>query len=174
MHRPIVIVPYQPEWPTQADQERAHIQEAIGQHLVRLEHIGSTSVPSLAAKPIIDLMAGIDSLSNDSPCIEALTALGYEYVPAYEDVMPYRRFFRKNRGEIRTHNLHMVEVATEFWERHLLFRDYLRLHPDAVAQYALLKHQLAAKHQTDLDRYTEDKTAFIREIEQKARAALSC
>ena len=102
-----------------------------------------------------------------------LAALGYDYVPEYEVELPERRYFRKGRRgtEGDKYHLHVVERDSEFWNRHLAFRDYLRRHPEAVREYAELKRRLALEHGTDVDAYTEAKSDFIRGIERKAAAA---
>jgi GrpB-like predicted nucleotidyltransferase (UPF0157 family) len=103
-------------------------------------------------------------------CIEPLAGIGYEYVPEFEDELPERRYFRKGPPEARTHHVHMVETGTEFWQRHLLFRDYLRTHPATADEYEALKRRLAKQHTTDREAYTEGKTDFIRGIVEMARA----
>ncbi len=165
----IVIVEYNPAWSTLYEQEKALILEAIGPWLVDIQHIGSTSVPGLAAKPIIDIMPGIRYLYEASNCIAPLEKIGYKYVPEFEDVMPYRRYFRKDIDGQRTHHIHMVETSHEFWERHLLFRDYLRKHPAIAQQYAELKKDLAARYLKEGFDYTEAKTEFIKTIEKRAK-----
>jgi GrpB-like predicted nucleotidyltransferase (UPF0157 family) len=139
--------------------------------MVGMEHVGSTAVPGLGAKPIIDIMVAVSRLADAQACIEPLQSLGYEYVPEYEDELPERRYFRKGPLEKQTHHLHMVELTSEFWERHLLFRDYLRTHPQEAQQYHKLKKELAAKFGSDTVAYTDAKTPFIRSVEAKARAS---
>ncbi|MBE3568036.1 MAG: GrpB family protein [Thermogemmatispora sp.] len=168
MSRRVVLVDYDPQWPQEYAAERQRLLEAIGPWLVAIEHIGSTSVPGLAAKPIIDIMAAVAQLSHATSCIESLRALGYEYLPEVERFIPERLYFRKLRGEEHTHHLHIVEYDSPFWQRHLLFRDYLRAHPATAQEYALLKRALAARFPNDVAVYTEAKTAFIRGIEAKA------
>lgn len=168
------IVDYDPSWPDRYRDERARVLEAAGKWLVAIEHIGSTSVPGLAAKPIVDMMAAVASLDDTEHIIEPLAALGWDYVPEYEVEMPHRRYFRKGRrgSDGDKYHLHVVEPDGEFWRRHLAFRDYLRQHAQAAREYADLKRQLAAEHGTDMDAYTDAKSAFIRGIEEKAAAAL--
>ena len=167
---PVVIVPYDPDWPLEFESEARLIQEQIGSYLEALEHIGSTAVPGLGAKPVIDIMPGLRQLSDARWCIRPLANIGYEYVPEFEDEMPERRYFRKGPPEARTHHVHMVETSTEFWHRHLLFRDYLRTHPVTAEEYEALKHRLAKLHATNREAYTQAKTEFIRGIVEVARA----
>jgi GrpB-like predicted nucleotidyltransferase (UPF0157 family) len=170
---PVRIVDYDPRWPGMYEDERKRIVESAGDWLVAIEHLGSTSVPGLAAKPVIDMVAAVATLDDAKKIIEPLRALGYDYVPEYEVELPERRYFRKGRrgAEGDKYHLHVVELGSEFWLRHLAFRDYLRHHPEAVREYAELKRRLAIKHGTDVDAYTDAKSGFIRGIEQKAVAA---
>ena len=168
----VIIADYDPRWPVLYREEEARILDAIGHILVGLEHVGSTSVPGLAAKPIIDIMAGIDSLDNARECIAPLQGIGYEYVPEHEAIMPERRYFRKGPDNARTHHLHMVELDSPFWIRHILFRDYLRTHPEEADHYARLKRELAARYGTDRLGYQDAKDPYITSVEEKTRAAV--
>lgn len=158
------VVDHDPRWPRLYEEERARILVAIGPWVAGIEHVGSTAVRGLAAKPIIDVLVGIRALADAVHCIPHLQAIGYEYVPEYEKELPERRYFRKGPVENRTHHLHLVEKGGEFWTSHLRFRDYLRDHPEAVRDYDALKRSLAAKYENDRDAYTESKAEFIRAI----------
>lgn len=172
MDDPVVIADYDPAWPARFEAEKARIVGAIGAWVVAVEHIGSTAVPGLAAKPILDIMVGLPSLDCAAQCIAPLQALGYEYVPEFEATIPERRYFRRKwAGE--AYHLHMVAVTSAFWERHLLFRDYLRTHPETARAYERLKRELAARFGHDRAAYTDAKTAFITAVEEQARAACS-
>ena len=160
-----MIVGYDSQWPVQAAAEMGAIRAALGHRLAAIEHIGSTSVPGLAAKPIIDLMAGLRTLDDAIDCVPLLATLEYSYVPEFEAQMPERRYFRKSRGETRTHHLHMVVIGGAFWQRHLVFRDALRADPDLASEYAALKRRLAEQYSGNMVGYTEAKTAFIQAIE---------
>jgi GrpB-like predicted nucleotidyltransferase (UPF0157 family)/predicted RNA-binding protein associated with RNAse of E/G family len=144
----------------------------LSEKVVAVEHVGSTAVPGLGAKPIIDIMVGTAHLSDAGECIEPLKSIDYEYVPECEASIPERRFFRKGpEGAPNKHfHLHMVERTSNLWERHLLFRDYLRSHPDVAQQYYQLKKQLAEKYSSNREAYTEAKTEFIESTLEKARA----
>ncbi len=166
---PIVISTYQPNWPELFDQEAAVIQNLIGSYITIIEHIGSTAVPGLAAKPIIDMLIGINRLSDSPLFIPPLQKLGYIYVPEHEVDLPERRYlYKQERGE-DTFHLHMVEPQSDFFCRHLAFRDYLRTHPEAVGEYAALKIRLAGEFGSDRSGYTDAKTDFIHSIEHKAQ-----
>lgn len=170
MERPVVIVEYRPEWPAQAEAEMAAIRAALGFRLRAIEHMGSTSVPGLAAKPIVDLMAGLQSLEDASACVPLMESLGYRYRPDLEADMPERRYFSKDIGGVRAFQVHMVELDGEFWRRHLVFRDALRADPALAAEYAALKRRLAAQYGTDRVGYTEAKTDFIQAVEARGAA----
>ncbi len=168
MPYPIVIEPYNPEWPRLYEQAKAEICGAVGQYLTAIEHIGSTSVPGLPSKPIIDVLAGVTSLDVVAVCIAPLAAIGYVYKPEYEQLIPERRYFLKSQGEIQTHHLHIFE-GQDFPARHeLIFRDYMRRHPEAQQQYAELKQALAARFGSNRDAYTEAKGEFIRSVVAQA------
>jgi len=172
MSNPVIIADYDPDWPQRYEAERGRILAAIAPWVAQIEHIGSTSVPGLGAKPIIDIMVAVRSLDDAAHCIEPLRALGYQYHPEFEDTLPERRYF--NRGPSDDHyHLHMVELDGGFWQRHLLFRDYLRAHPEAAQEYERLKRALAAQYRDDRSGYTDAKTEFITAIERKARAEKS-
>lgn len=165
---PIVIANYNPQWPLLYQEEKSRIQSAIAQAVVAIEHVGSTAVPGLGAKPIIDIMVAVRSLADAEACIEPLQSIGYEYVPEYEVFIPERRYFRKWVQGERTHQVHMVERTSEFWHRHLLFRDYLRTQSDVAQEYYQLKKELSAKYGSDLGAYTDAKTPFIESVVARA------
>ena len=167
----VVLVEYNPLWPMLFEEERAQILSLTGPWVESVEHIGSTSVPGLGAKPILDIMVGLRSLSDAPQCISRLETIGYEYVPRHEAVLPERRYFHKGPSySSRTHHLHMVETTSEFWKRHLLFRDYLRAHPETARQYYELKKALAERFPTDRAAYTDAKTSFIESTVARALA----
>ncbi len=168
MKQQIIIVDYDPQWPILYEKEKARILAVIGDKVVAIEHIGSTAVPGLGAKPIIDIMVGVHHLAKADECIEPLQGIGYEYVPEYEVSIPERRFFRRSHF-----HLHVVERTSDFWERHILFRDFLRTHPETARQYHQLKTELAAKFGSDRDAYTAAKTSFIESVVAKARSEQS-
>jgi len=167
----ITLTDYAPDWPQRFEAEKTLLRQHISQPAV-IEHIGSTAIPGLCAKPIIDILIGVASLARINEAVPQIEALGYEYISAYEDQMPYRRFFRKWNNGIRTHHIHMVEEKSTFWNRHLSFRDYLRAHHDIAAQYGELKRALAEKEWDDMNDYADAKTAFIRDVEKRAAAKL--
>jgi GrpB-like predicted nucleotidyltransferase (UPF0157 family) len=168
--QPIVIADYDPRWPAIFEEERARILEAVGEWLLDIQHVGSTSVPGLAAKPIVDIMPGLRSLDDAPRVIAGMQSIGYQYIPVYEDDLPERRYFVRPPGRGYWHNrlfhVHAVETVSRFWRRHLAFRDYLRAHPEACDEYAALKRRLATEHGADREGYTEAKSEFITSIER--------
>jgi GrpB-like predicted nucleotidyltransferase (UPF0157 family) len=170
MKRPVKVEEYDPEWSVLFENERQRILNALGSHIVRIEHIGSTAVVGLGAKPIIDMMIALKTLSDADRCIDPLERIGYQYVPEHETATPERRYFHKGNppGEQHYH-IHMVEISSDFWMRHLLFRDYLRMHPEVAQQYYRLKRRLAAEYGSDRDGYTQPKTAFIEDAVSRAQ-----
>lgn len=158
----IVIVPYDANWPRRFEEERAVLASVFAGSGAVVEHIGSTSVPGLGAKPVIDVMVGVVALSDVEGRMPALEDAGYEYVQKYEAQLPERRYFRKPRTGSRAFHVHCVVKGSEFWVRHLAFRDYLREHPASAAAYDELKRDLAARV-TKAD-YTDAKSPFIESV----------
>lgn len=165
----VTIVEYSQQWPKLFEQERNLLLSTLGEPVARIEHIGSTSVPRLASKPIIDIMVGLNDFDIADSLVPGVKELGYTYIPKYEDVMPDRRFFRKLQHNNVTHHVHMVKIDSTFWERHLLFRDYLRANPQVAVEYALLKKELALRDWNDSNDFAEAKTQFIKKVEEQAR-----
>jgi len=167
----VSIVEYRLEWRKMFEEEKLLLQAVLDRVSAEIEHIGSTAVNGLAAKPVIDIMIGLPDFSIADSLAPRIETLGYEYIKKYEDEMPFRRYFMKNLEGVRTHQIHMVETGSEFWTRHLLFRDYLRQNPEAANSYAALKKQLAAREWEDVNEYADAKTTFITDIENKAKEA---
>ena len=129
-----MLVPYDTTWPLEFVAEADRITRALDGLPLELEHIGSTSIPGLAAKPVIDILAGRPSNVPGSSYVAAFKRLGYEHKGAYG--IPGRNYFR--RGTPRTHHVHMFSVSSEPWQDHLLFREYLRAHPEIEREYELM------------------------------------
>jgi len=166
IHEHIVIVAYDPSWPDEFARESARVLRAFGALAVAAEHIGSTAIPGLSAKPIVDIMIGVTSLADARPRTDAMAVLGYTYVPAFEAQIPERLFFQ--RGDPRTHHVHVVETQSAFWTRQIVFRDYLTKHPEVAHEYADLKRALALRFAEDRDGYTRAKTEFVHDVLTKA------
>ncbi|MEO5953785.1 MAG: GrpB family protein [Chloroflexia bacterium] len=153
----IVIEDYNPEWPREYEQERAAIVQAIGSYIGNIEHAGSTSVPGLAAKPIIDICIDLTIYPLPIEAIAAMEKLGYEYKGEYG--IPGREYFSKKSP--RSYHVHAYSPVNPELNTHILFRDYLRSHPEAAREYEQLKRELAERH-TDGIAYTDGKTEFIK------------
>ena len=163
---PIEIVPYDPAWPDLFRQESRELTRVLAPWLVRaIEHIGSTAVPGLCAKPVIDIMAAVDSLETSRPAIAAAARLEYCYFPYQPDL---EHWFCKPSASLRTHHLHLVPVDSPQWLRPIAFREYLRANPDVAAEYADLKRGLAGRFRLDREAYTKAKGPFIDSIVEKA------
>ena len=159
---PIEIVAYDPAWPSLFEQERSLLQATIGTWLTGpIEHVGSTAVPGLVAKPVIDIMAGVESLAASADAIAAAGTLGYVYYPYRPDVM---HWFCKPSAAFRTHHLHLVPFNSPLWIERLAFRDFLRKHPAVAAEYAELKGRLATQFEFDRESYTDAKGPFIQHV----------
>jgi len=161
----VEIVEYNQEWPDLFLAEQCLLLAKLPG--VQIEHIGSTAVPGLGAKPVIDLLIGVKDFLHSAEFVPIFLDLGYEYFEHYEEVMPFRRFFCKNFRGVRTHNVHLVKIGSEFWLRHLAFRDYLRQNELVRNEYYLLKKSLAEQDWETGNDYAQAKTNFIREVEKK-------
>ena len=142
----------------------SELLRALSPSQIAVEHIGSTSVPGLSAKPIIDVLVGADSIHAIEQKIEVLEQVGYKYIAKYEDVFPIRRYFVRSAGSALRVNLHAVVLGSPFWVEHLAFRDALRSDPSLVSQYQELKERLAVTFKDDRPSYTEGKASFIQAV----------
>jgi GrpB-like predicted nucleotidyltransferase (UPF0157 family) len=170
----IKIVPYNANWPRMFELERDHLIECLPHSLIkRIEHFGSTAIPGLSAKPIIDILVEVNSFEETKKVIvPILTSQGYEYFwrPTFgNDVPPfYAWFIKRDSQNNRTHHIHMVEKEFEHWDR-LLFRDYLIEHPDLIREYENIKISLAEQYQCNRIAYTESKAEFIVRVTCEAK-----
>jgi GrpB-like predicted nucleotidyltransferase (UPF0157 family) len=159
----VELVDHDPAWALLFEEERDRLAGVFDGRALGIEHIGSTSVPDLCAKPIVDVLVGLEELELTDEQIAAMERLGYEYLG--EHGLPGRLFFRKHPW---THHVHVVRHGGEHWERQLVFRDTLRSDPDERRRYDEFKRRLAAEGHPR-EAYTELKTPFIREVEARAR-----
>jgi GrpB-like predicted nucleotidyltransferase (UPF0157 family) len=160
----VVVSPYSAQWPSLFREVRDELLQAFAPVTIAVEHIGSTSVPGLAAKPVIDVLLGANSLADVESKIETLGKRGYAYVPKYERELPMRRYFVKSpAGSLRIH-LHAVERGSRIWQEHLAFRDALRADAGLRSEYQSLKVDLAERFANDKSGYTEAKGPFIRAV----------
>ncbi len=159
------LFPYDPQWSVEFEKERLLIENAIGEFILSVHHIGSTSIPDLCAKPIIDILIGLENFRKGFECVTGLQKRGYVF--RGEHGIPGRHYFRK--GTPRTHHIHMCEKQSRQWQDHLLFCNFLRNHPKIRQDYADLKEELATKFPDDRKQYTDGKSDFIQHILELAR-----
>lgn len=160
------VVAYDPAWKDAFRQEAGPVAEALGGNLIRLFHIGSTSVPGLEAKPVIDMLAVVASLSQADASRGAFETLGYTVMGEYG--IQGRRYYPKG-GDNRTHHIHLFRFDNVYAiERHLAFRDYLEAHEEVRRQYGALKMRLAALYPENIEGYMDGKDAFVKCKEQEA------
>jgi GrpB-like predicted nucleotidyltransferase (UPF0157 family) len=164
--RKIEIVEYDKSWPELFQKEADLIREIFKDEIVKIYHIGSTSVPGLKAKPIIDIMPVVKNIENIDKYNEKMKSLRYE--PKGEYGIKGRRFFMKG-GADRTHHVHMFQLNnTEAIDRHLAVRDYLRTHKKEAEKYAEIKSKAAEKYPNDINGYCDYKDKFVKDLEKKA------
>jgi GrpB-like predicted nucleotidyltransferase (UPF0157 family) len=161
---PVTIHPYDPHWPEQYEQAKAQIDVALAGLDVHVEHVGSTSVPGLGARRGVDILiglgSGLDTPAGVETCVQRLQATGFRY-----------HFSKPGWTHLSGNGckLHLTPVGSELWSEQLLFRDYLRRHPEAATAYHQLKLDLTQKHGPDGRRYVDGKTAFVRSILEQAQ-----
>lgn len=162
----IKIVEYESSWIVAYQQEREVISTALKQDFIDIQHIGSTSVPGLSAKPIIDILIAVNKLYSPEKYSKHLQKISYQYTYYAENIN--RLFFCK--GTPRSHHIHIVKYDSWTYWRHILFRDYLLAHPETAQHYEQLKREMVLKFKTDRGAYTDSKTAFIKSIVAQALA----
>ncbi|MDA1188384.1 MAG: GrpB family protein [Chloroflexi bacterium] len=168
-HDPAIhIVDYNRSWPREFDREAAKLHDALGRVAVRIDHVGSTSVPGLAAKPIIDISVSVQSVYPMDDYRRPLEKLGYLFV--YASGSPDFHFFGKPALRPRTHHIHVCKLGSGHEYRHLAFRNYLRAHPHEAERYAAVKRSIGAKHPGDRLAYIAGKQDIVDEIEKKSLA----
>lgn len=163
------LVSYSPAWHVLFEREKKTLLIALRGIVLKIEHIGSTSIPDMEAKPIIDMAATIPSIDIVPKCVQPLAAVGYEYKGEYG--LPGRHFFTK--GSPHTHYLHVVAQGSDHWTSWVLFRDYVTVHKDVAAEYSQLKRDLAKTYHSNRDAYTKAKSEFISMITERAKAETS-
>ncbi|MGE6591037.1 GrpB family protein [Bacillus mycoides] len=166
----IIIKPYQQYWHTEFLNEKNKLVPLLHEEIIAIEHIGSTAVEGLGAKPLIDMMIGVTNLQITENWREALEEIGYEYVPKKT---PNWRFFRKDKWRAGTHHLHVYIYNSEEWRNNLLFRDFLINHEWAREEYRKLKEMLAATYPFDRVSYTNAKAPFICNILELAKKEIN-
>ena len=165
--RKVEVIPHNPQWRDAFEAEAKHVAAALGENVVAIRHIGSTAIPNIYAKPVVDLLVEVRDITRVDGQSSAMESLGYEVMGEYG--IPGRRYFRKDNQEgIRTHNIHAFEAGSAEAERHLAFRDYMIAHPGDAQRYSELKRKLAEEHPQSLDGYMDGKDGFIKEMDRRA------
>lgn len=167
-HRKVKLVPHNPHWQKMAEKEASRIQAVLPDQVLVVHHIGSTSIPGIKAKPILDFVVVVRDLSALEKKDSRLEELGYQ--AQGERGIPGRRFYSKDTHGSRSHHLHAFPAGHSEIERHLLFRDYLRAHPEAAGEYERLKEKLARRFPDKSGCYTEAKSDFIFSMDEQARS----
>lgn len=161
------VVAHDPSWKMAFEDEARSIERVFGTTPIQLYHIGSTAIPDILAKPIIDLLGTVHRLKDVDENAHALENLGYEAMGAYG--IEGRRYFRKfDSNGIRTHHLHVFEEGSQHAERHLAFRDYLTAHPEVAKEYSTLKERLTRDNAVTWDAYMDGKDPFVSRVEPRA------
>ncbi len=163
------LAPYTSEWARIFEREREKLGSQISDHVVAIEHAGSTAIPGMLAKPIIDMVAAVRRLEDVKECIRPLEEAGYEY---RGNVQTDDHLFVKGDPSRRTVHLHIAEHDSQRWKDYLLFRDYLCRHKDVAEEYSSLKRELAEKYKDDRDSYTRGKAEFIESVLMAAKGPL--
>lgn len=168
MLRKLEIVRYNSQWKNEFVAESRQVLSALGKTAIAIHHIGSTAIPEIYAKPIIDLLVEAEEIAQIDDQTSAMIALGYEAMGEYGIVG--RRYFRKDsEAGIRTHHVHIFAVNSPEIERHLVFRDYLRTHPESAREYSNLKRELVKQLDSfDIEGYMDGKDGLIKEIQKRA------
>jgi GrpB-like predicted nucleotidyltransferase (UPF0157 family) len=166
---PIRLADYDQHWPLRFESEKHLIEETLGTWIVGgVEHVGSTSIPGLIAKPTIDIMIGVEDLEAAQACIPLMERMGYVYSPYRADIM---HWFCKPSFEKREYHAYLMEYGSHEWKLRVAFRDHLRTHPAVADAYVALKKDLAARFHDDREAYTDGKAAFIERISHEALGA---
>lgn len=163
---PVILEEYDSSWPSKFEEEKSYLMSIVGDwNYGSIEHVGSTAIPDMVAKPVIDVMFGVKTLEKSKPAIEILGANGYEYWPYKTEVM---HWFCKPSDAFRTHHLHLVPFESPLWKERIKFRELLRSDINIASQYESLKRELAATHKEDREAYAEKKWPFIQQVLQRA------
>jgi GrpB-like predicted nucleotidyltransferase (UPF0157 family) len=165
--RKVEVVPHNSQWRAAFEAEAKLVAAALGENVVAIHHIGSTAIPNIYAKPIIDLLVEVRDITEVDGRSSAMGSLGYEAMGEFG--IPGRRYFRRdNQAGVRTHQIHVFEAGSAEVERHITFRDYMIAHPGDAQRYSELKRKLAEEHPQNMDGYMDGKDGFIKQMDQKA------
>lgn len=166
IHEEVTLRAYDPRWPGLFEAERERLLSLFPDDFITIEHIGSTAVPGLVAKPVIDILAGVASMAAARALVGPLCAEGYTASAEFNATLVDRQWLMRWAGGHRTHHLHLVVHGGELWTQRLRFRDALRADAALAARYAALKADLAARYPSDREAYTEGKAAFVRSVNE--------
>ena len=164
--RRVGVASYNPNWKNMYKEESEKIKNILNDIIIDIHHIGSTAIPGVKAKPVIDILVEVKDIEEVDQYNHKMEELGYEAMGEYG--IPKRRFFRKG-GNKRTHHIHIFQAGNEEIERHINFKKYLITNPDRRQEYSKLKEKLANKYTYDVENYTNGKSDFIKEIDRKAK-----
>ncbi|CDQ18584.1 GrpB domain, predicted nucleotidyltransferase, UPF0157 family [Halobacillus karajensis] len=167
MSNPVHLSPYQVEWKAIFAREKGSLLKTLGGESFPVEHIGSTSIPNLSAKPIIDILLGLENLNDYTLFIPRLARISYRYIPKPE--LHGRRFFKKATLSTGTIHLHVCEWRGREWEEKIAFRNYLRANKDIAMAYECLKRRLAEEYREERSMYTHQKAPFIQSVLEQIR-----
>lgn len=163
----VEVVPHDPRWRDAFEAEAKHVAAALGENVVAVHHIGSTAIPNIFAKPVLDMLVEVRDIAEVDGRRSAMESLGYEVMGEFG--IPGRRYFRKDSREgVRTHHVHTFEAGSAEVERHLAFRDYMTAHPVEAQAYSDLKRRLAEEHPQSIDGYMDGKDGFVKEMDRRA------
>lgn len=164
----VTVVEYDPRWPERYEREEERLLDAIGECVERIEHVGSTAVPGLAAKPIVDITATLADWDEADDCVGPVENLRYDYFPESAERDSEWRYFERRPEDGQAFNLHLRPSGIDHLERNLRLRDYLREHPGAAREYEEIKREAAVEHPDDIEAYSEAKTEFIESVMEAA------
>ncbi|NDJ17938.1 GrpB family protein [Myxacorys almedinensis] len=163
----VEVVPPNSAWREEFSAESKRIALVMGENIVTIHHIGSTAIPGIYAKPVIDFLIEVKDINETDAQTAAMAAIGYEAMGEFG--LPGRRYFRKEQPSgIRTHHVHTYEIGSPEINRHLAFRDYMIAHPDVAQQYSELKRELAKQYPQNIEGYMDGKDEFVQMVEKKA------
>ncbi|RDE23656.1 GrpB family protein [Parageobacillus thermoglucosidasius] len=165
--RKVEVVPFCEQWATMFAKEAEKLKQVFGKECLRIDHIGSTAIPEMSAKPIIDILLEVHHIDHVDQYHKAMAELGYQAMG--ENGIPQRRFFQKG-GDERTHHVHVFPAGSEHIVRHIALKEYMIAHPEEAKAYSRLKIALAKRFPNDIQAYIKGKEAFVRETEKKALA----
>ena len=164
--RRVEVVSYNPNWKEMYKEESEKIKNVLSDIIIDIHHIGSTAMPGIKAKPVIDILVEVKDIEGVDQYNHKMKELGYEAMGEYG--IPKRRFFRRG-GDKRTHHIHIFQLGNEEIERHINFKEYLIAHPDKAREYSKLKEKLANNYTYNVENYNNGKSYFIKEIDKKAK-----